>query len=107
MIKAKRRMESEEFWAGHQERWQKSGISKQEYAKREGLSKETFYKRSQRLEGGKKIKEGVLDPVFFSKVEAENKSPYELRLRFPNGVILEIPGEMPFSRQAEMLKLWI
>jgi hypothetical protein len=88
--------ERDRAWVGHFERIEAEGIAAKDYAAREGLSRHALYQAKKRLRqqgAWPEVEGNVAKPTFarvrFVEPAPVTAAPWALRLRLPNGAVLE------------------
>ena len=96
----KQNREAESVWRGRLARFQKSGLTVQEFCRREGVSTPTFYQWKKRLHEGSRPAKRVRRSGRASR-SAANTDPFVAinvasatmaEIEFPNGVRIRVPA---------------
>lgn len=93
-------------WLGHIRACESSGESMRAYAEAQGLDLQAFYGWKWRLGRLGVLEKGESEPSF-RRVEIQTARPRDdmIRIRLPNGVVIEVGAELDVSRVSALVKL--
>lgn len=98
--------EKQRTWEEHKRLCEMAGLTRREYAQRNQISYDVFCRWCRKLKMPDSPKK--LNPVLFQKVlQPSFYGNQYLKLCFPNGMILEIPGDFTVNRISEVVGLWV
>ena len=98
--------EKQRTWEEHKRLCEMAGLTRREYARRNQLSYDVFCRWCRKLKKPENSKK--LNPALFHKViQPSFHGNQNIRLCFPNGMMLELPGNISPDRISEIVGLWV